>query len=84
MTLRWRRWLQFPQHYLRLAMLLWQDPRVPWYLKLLPVLSLIYFFLPDFPTPLDDVLAFVVGIYLFVRLSPKEVVQEYLEAQGGR
>ncbi len=84
MALPVRRWLGFPQHYLRLAILLMQDPRVPWYLKLLPLFSLFYLLLPDLPTPLDDVLAFVVGIYLFVRLSPREVVREYLEAPGER
>jgi len=39
--------------------------------------------LPDFPTPIDDVLAFLVGMYLFVRLSPREVVEEYLQAERG-
>ncbi len=77
------RWLGFPQHYFRLTMLLLQDPRVPWYLKLLPLTALAYLFLPDFPTPVDDVLAFLVGMYLFVRLSPREVVEEYLQAERG-
>ncbi len=76
------RWLGFPQKYVRLSMLLLQDPRVPWYLKLLPLAALGYLLLPDFPTPIDDALAFLLGIYLFVRLSPKEVVREYLEAEG--
>ncbi len=76
------RWLGFPQQYLRLALLLLQDPRVPWYLKMLPLAAMVYLLLPDFPTPLDDALAFLLGIYLFVRLSPKEVVREYLEAEG--
>lgn len=78
------RWLGFPQHYFRLTMLLLQDPRVPWYLKLLPLVALGYLLLPDFPTPIDDVLAFLVGMYLFVRLSPREVVEEYLQAERGK
>ncbi len=75
-----RRWMGFPDRYFRLTLRLLRDPRVPAYLKLLPLASLLYLLFPDlFPGPLDDVTAFFVGMYLFVRLSPQEVVQEYLE-----
>lgn len=76
-----RKWLGFPQRYFRLTLRLLRDPRVPKYLKLLPALSLVYMLFPDLPGPLDDVTAFLLGMYLFVRLSPKEVVREYLEEE---
>jgi hypothetical protein len=64
--------------------LIWQlilDPRVSLFLKILPIGSLLYLFLPDLvPTVVDDALVLGLGVYLFVVLCPQDVVQEHLAA----
>ena len=71
--------------HIRLALRLLMDPRVPWYLKILPVAALVYFIVPDLiPTPLDDAVVLMVGVGLFLELAPKEVVEEYRQLLQGR
>ncbi|NPA31157.1 MAG: hypothetical protein GXO37_04070 [Chloroflexi bacterium] len=71
--------------HIRLALRLLMDPRVPWYLKILPVAALVYFIVPDLiPTPLDDAVVLMIGVGLFLELAPKEVVEEYRRALQGR
>ncbi|MFA6512540.1 MAG: hypothetical protein WCV86_05485 [Patescibacteria group bacterium] len=53
------------------------DKRVSFWLKLLPIGSLLYLILPDFmPGPLDDAAALWLLNYLFIELSPKDIVEE--------
>lgn len=74
----------------RLAWYLIRSPEVPWYLKLLPALAVIYVllptdFIPDvFPVigQLDDITALLVGAKVFIELAPQEVVARYV--QGAR
>lgn len=62
--------------------LIWRlmgDKRVNVFLKILPVLSVIYLINPiDFPTPLDDAAVLGIGFTLFVTLCPQDVVDEHL------
>lgn len=63
----------------RLILRLLRDRRVSPLLKLLPIGSLVYILMPDLvPGPLDD--AAMVGLlsYLFIELSPEEVVAEHM------
>lgn len=65
---------------LRLVVRLMKDPRVPFYLKLIPVLTLAYLIFPvDFlpVNPIDDGLVVWLGGYLFIELSPQAVVEEH-------
>ena len=66
----------------RLIGRLLRDPRVPWYLKALPVGALIYLVAPDLLplNPSDDTVVVGLGFYLFVELCPEEVVAEHLAA----
>ena len=67
--------------YLRLIWLLILDPRVSLFLKILPIGSLLYLFLPDVvPVIVDDGLVLGLGVYLFIVLCPQDVVQEHLAA----
>ena len=66
---------------LKLVLRLMADNRVNPFLKLLPILSVVYLlvpmdFLPIFPV--DDAAVVSLGMYLFVELCPPEVVEEYL------
>ena len=66
---------------IKLVLRLMFDPRVNVFLKLLPLISLVYLFMPDLMIgPLDD--AAVIGIVftLFVELCPPQVVAEHLAA----
>lgn len=55
-----------------------QDARVPTWLKLLPFGSLLYLVSPfDIPTPIDDAGVIWGFTYLFVELSPPDVVEEH-------
>ncbi len=76
----------------RLLWALLRDPDVPFYLKAIPFLPLIYVLwpadlLPDiFPIlgQIDDVTALVIGARVFMHLSPQDVVARYraeLEAE---
>lgn len=72
----------------RLAWRLLRDPAVPFYLKLLPVVAAGYVifpfdFVPDlWPVlgQLDDVTALLVGLKVFVEMSPQDVVARHLDA----
>jgi uncharacterized membrane protein YkvA (DUF1232 family) len=66
----------------RLIGRLLRDPRVPWYLKMLPIGATIYLLAPDLLplNPLDDTVVVGLGFYLFVELCPEEVVAEHLAA----
>ncbi len=66
----------------RLILRLLRDPRVPWYLKLLPLGAMLYLIAPDILplNPLDDTVIVGVGFYLFIELCPPEIVQEHLIA----
>jgi hypothetical protein len=65
---------------LKLIMRLMGDARVSPFLKILPIASLIYIFLPDIPGPIDDAAIIWLGTYLFVELCPQEIVQEHMDA----
>jgi len=75
-------------HQVRLAWYLLKSPEVPWYLKLLPVIAVIYVFIPTdlipdfFPAlgQLDDITALIVGAKVFIELSPQDVVNRYLSS----
>lgn len=59
------------------------DPRINFFAKLLPIGSLIYFFLPD-PIPVvDDVILMAIGTYIFFELCPEDVVEEHRAALWG-
>lgn len=66
----------------RLVWRLLRDPRVPWYLKILPIGAMVYLIAPDFfpLNPLDDTVVVGVGFYLFVALCPQDVVAEHMAA----
>lgn len=76
----------------RLVWLLMRDPRVPLWLKALPVGSLIYLispldFLPDsipILTQLDDIAVLLIGFRLFIELAPAEAVEEHMQTLTGR
>lgn len=62
----------------RLVLRLMGDPRVPFWLKLLPAGTLVYFIFPDLaPGPIDDALIIGVGAYMFIELCPAQVVEEH-------
>jgi hypothetical protein len=66
---------------LRLIWRLLLDRRVNPLLKLLPLGSLFYLFIPDvLPGPIDDAALISILSYIFVELCPKEVVQEHMDA----
>jgi len=72
---------------------LFQDPRVPLHLKLIPLGALVYAILPfdlvpDFLVPLigyvDDLIVLFWSFNYFLRKCPQEVVWEHLRAiEGG-
>jgi uncharacterized membrane protein YkvA (DUF1232 family) len=72
---------------LRLVYYLLRDADVPFYLKLLPFVSVIYVLWPLDLVPdllpifgqLDDLTALFLGAKLFVELSPREIVDYYLQ-----
>src|SRR4030067_541093 len=62
----------------KLVMRLMGDRRVSPFLKLIPAISLLYFFFPDLaPGPIDDALIIWLTTYLFVELCPPEVGDEH-------
>ncbi len=71
---------------LRLVFLLLRDPDVPFYLKCLPFLAVVYLFVPVDLVPdflvglgqLDDVTILLVGAKIFVELSPQHVVAKHM------
>ena len=63
---------------IRLVLRLMADPRVNPLLKLLPIGTVIYFFVPDLIIgPIDDALILGVGTYLFIELCPPYIVEEH-------
>lgn len=67
--------------YVKLVVRLLTDRRVNLLLKLLPIGSLLYMFIPDLaPGPIDDALLIWLGTTLFVELCPEDVVNEHREA----
>jgi|Deesub1362A_J573_1020465.scaffolds.fasta_scaffold01973_4 uncharacterized membrane protein len=69
---------------LRLVAALILDPRVKAPLKAIPLLPLIYLVLPDLlPGPVDDAALLWMGINLFVRLCPAQVVAEHTHRLHG-
>lgn len=76
-------------HTLRLGLRLFFDSRVPIWLKLIPSLAVLYILSPldliaDISFPVigcvDDTVIFFFSLYLFIRLAPKALVQEHLQA----
>lgn len=66
---------------IKLILRLIGDRRVNPLLKLLPVGTIIYLFVPDLVIgPLDDAAVIWLGNYLFVELCPPEVVSEHMRA----
>jgi hypothetical protein len=68
---------------LRLIVRLLKDPRVNFFLKLLPIGALIYLFVPvDFLpfNPIEDALVLWLGGTLFIELCPDDIVQEHRQA----
>ena len=67
--------------YVKLVVRLLSDRRVNLLIKLLPLGSLLYMFMPDLaPGPIDDALLIWLGTTLFVELCPEDVVKEHREA----
>lgn len=66
---------------LRLVLRLMADRRVNPLLKLLPIGTILYFFIPDLIIgPIDDALIVGVGTYLFIELCPPHIVEEHRQA----
>jgi uncharacterized membrane protein YkvA (DUF1232 family) len=66
---------------IRLVLRLMADRRVNPLLKLLPIGTLLYFFIPDLIIgPIDDALILGIGTYLFIELCPPHIVEEHREA----
>ena len=73
--------------YLKLTYRLIKDRRVPFSIKLIPVFAVLYVIVPmdlvpDFFVPLisqiDDFFILVLGLNLFLRMAPVQVLQEHL------
>lgn len=85
-------WLAEILRQARLIWRLWQDARVPLWVKLIPPATLIYLFFPVdlLPDPLlglgqlDDLAVILLGLRLFVALAPEEVVRQHLAELVGR
>lgn len=87
---RWQQLARQLKQQLRVLLLAWRDPRVPWYAKALAICTLGYAFspidlIPDFIPVLgylDDLLILPLSIMLTMKLIPSVVWQEYtLKAQ---
>lgn len=62
---------------LRLILKLMGDRRVPFWLKLIPLATVVYFFIPE-PIPfVDDFVVMSIGVYAFLEMCPDEIVEEY-------
>jgi len=77
----------------RLGWRLWNDSRVPGWVKLIPVAGLLYFLspidlIPDLMLPglgeVDDVVVLLLALKTFLDLSPSSVVKEHLDQLLGR
>jgi uncharacterized membrane protein YkvA (DUF1232 family) len=75
-------------HQLRLVWYLLRSPDVPIYLKLLPLIAVIYIIVPTdlipdvfpFVGQLDDLTALLVGAKVFIELAPQEVVARHIRS----
>lgn len=66
---------------IKLIVRLIRDKRVSFFLKLLPLSTLVYLAFPDFmPFVIDDALIIWLGTYLFVELCPDEIVEEHMRS----
>lgn len=66
---------------IKLILRLMGDKRVSPILKALPIGALIYLVIPDIALgPVDDAAVLGIGMYLFIELCPKHVVEEHLRA----
>jgi len=64
---------------IKLIMRLMGDRRVSIFLKILPVFTIVYLFIPDLVIgPLDDAGVIWLGLTLFVELCPQQVVEEHM------
>jgi len=85
-------WIQDVARQARLAWRLFWDQRVPLWTKLIPPAALAYALFPVDIIPdvalglgqLDDIAVLLIGVKLFIELSPPEVVQEHLLTLGAR
>jgi uncharacterized membrane protein YkvA (DUF1232 family) len=85
-------WVQEAARQVRLAWRLFWDQRVPVWTKLIPPIALGYVLVPIDLVPdvalglgqLDDVAVVLLGLKLFIELSPPDVVREHLRALGAR
>ena len=75
-------------HQVRLVFHLIRDPEVPFYLKLLPFIGIVYLlspidFVPDVLVglgQLDDLTVLLVGTKIFIELAPPHIVAKHREA----
>ena len=71
----------------RLAWKLLLDRQVPWVVKLIPLAAVAYMVLPINYIPvfgqLDDLVALLIGIQVFIALSPRDVVKRYRDEING-
>ena len=75
----------------RLAWRLIRDQRVPWLIKLIPLIVLIYIvspldLIPDFILglgQLDDLTLLILGVQVFILLSPRAIVQQHRDEING-
>jgi uncharacterized membrane protein YkvA (DUF1232 family) len=80
-------WKEF-WYQVRLVWYLLRDPEVPMYIKVVPLIALIYVLIPTdlipdvFPVmgQLDDITALLVGGKVFIEMAPNHVVKKYLDA----
>jgi uncharacterized membrane protein YkvA (DUF1232 family) len=85
-------WIKDVARQARLAWRLFWDRRVPLWTKLIPPVALGYVLFPLDIIPdvapglgqLDDVAVLLIGVKLFIELSPPDVVHEHLRALGAR
>jgi len=76
---------------IKLVYYLVRDPEVPWYLKALPFLGLVYVLFPiDFITDfvpvlgqIDDLMVVTIGAKVFIELAPAHVVARYMDQMRG-
>lgn len=70
--------------HIKLVVRLMGDRRVSPFLKLIPIGTVAYLFIPDLIIgPLDDAAIVGLGIYIFVELCPPEIVEEHRAALAG-
>ena len=71
-------------NHFKLVFRLIRDPRVNPFLKLIPVATLFYLVIPDLIIgPIDDAAIIGFGLFIFVELCPKDVVEEHRAALAG-